>query len=563
MSIETDPTLLSLILYRVDNDTLKLLARSGLWSQIASEFKNQHFHFLRVQHLVDLPPEFSNWYYQDNSKQNWHQFYNVVASSRSSNPFSNSILFKNQYNYLAVKWLLQTKKYEPSDIEAVLSEAVQVASPETFKLLLDHRKLARHIVAAFDSVVTAGIEAGRVDNLRVLFNKSEIRDAMEEGALDEEFFSAQLFSALLVAVESNQAASLLFLLQRIDVSEEERASLLFSAVRYDAIDVVKLLVGYSLSIASDSVIYPTIMDHAIRDGAVRVVEWLFEVEPTMVDHVSEGIEDHMYTVVSADYLDLLKVLNKLAKYSNQELLRYVSISSEGTEILEYVLASDDIEQADIGRAIQNAVSHNQRFALSILLEDSRSRKLGPLLVGLLYIDNRDMRLDMLQSKYIDLELVSIEHLREISRDLLNKLPDEVREIADEVREIATSPLRSYNDSHFEMLIREIAIKRRSFSYYLDWLIDRTSRPTTSREVRHLIASAAATIGSKTQIVHTSDLFTAYSAFFLLAKESMQDVERVVRVLRDEGASKSGIQKAKLLVGLFLEVRTSEDSATRY
>lgn len=65
------------------------------------------------------------------------------------------------------------------------------------------------------------------------------------------------------------------------------------------------------------------------------------------------------------------------------------------------------------------------------------------------------------------------------------------------------------------------------------------------------------------MVHTSDLFTAYSAFFLLAKKSMQNTERVVQVLRDEGASESGIEKAELLVDLFLEVRTSEDSATRY
>src|SRR3989337_4123425 len=74
--------LLRVILERSDDATLEVLSRTPLWGQIKLELEDQNFWFQRTQSLVDLPPELNDWYYGDNSKQNWHQIYNIIATTR-------------------------------------------------------------------------------------------------------------------------------------------------------------------------------------------------------------------------------------------------------------------------------------------------------------------------------------------------------------------------------------------------------------------------------------------------------------------------------------------------
>jgi hypothetical protein len=151
---------------------------------------------------------------------------------------------------------------------------------------------------------------------------------------------------------------------------------------------------------------------------------------------------------------------------------------------------------------------------------------------------------ILRSKQIVLEDILNDKLRDIIPSSWLSEP--------EVQALVLTSCRKYNECHFEMLLREIVIKRLDFSYYLDWIIEHVSRPSTSREVRYLISSAAKSVLSDEEVIHSDDLFTAYSGFFLLANQRDKDIEAIINTLEDEeGVTREGIRKARMLISSFL------------
>ncbi|CAH6420288.1 Hypothetical protein POVR2_LOCUS115 [uncultured virus] len=176
--------------------------------------------------------------------------------------------------------------------------------------------------------------------------------------------------------------------------------------------------------------------------------------------------------------------------------------ARGQEIMSRILEHQSLNEIDIMRAIQMTGSDQP---MRVLLDDPRASNVGRMLIGLLYKEDMDKEWYkvILRSKQISLDEVAPHQLVELTS----------RQYPSEVEELIMRDCYSYNECHFELLLREIAIKRRDLAYYLDWLIESTATQTTSQEVRQLISSAAASALSNESAKHSSDLFTAYSAFY--------------------------------------------------
>lgn len=124
----------------------------------------------------------------------------------------------------------------------------------------------------------------------------------------------------------------------------------------------------------------------------------------------------------------------------------------------------------------------------------------------------------------------------------------------------------YNQHHYNMLLCEIVrkgdedrragrivtwLQRVDMAYYLDWIIAKVTDQNTSRQVRDIIGHAASSLLDDKPVVHTCRHFTAYRAFFLLAKSRTRDVESVLKTIRaEDGLRAEGLEQAILLLGAF-------------
>ncbi|CAH6421277.1 Hypothetical protein POVR2_LOCUS330 [uncultured virus] len=110
---------------------------------------------------------------------------------------------------------------------------------------------------------------------------------------------------------------------------------------------------------------------------------------------------------------------------------------------------------------------------------------------------------------------------------------------------------NFNKYHFEMLLREVVTAQADLGYYISWLTRIMKQQRVNGDVSRLFLSCIDSISTR-RVVHTSDYFTAYSAFFLLANlPPGGNVQAVLRTIESEvGVTAGGLLKARLLLGAF-------------
>lgn len=520
-----NPTLLQSILYRVDNNVLRLLSRTPIWLSInKGELRSQHFWFLRTQSLLDLPPELNDWNYGNNKNENWYQIYNILAATRDrANPFQSQVLENNGYNYLAVKWLLE-RGYDPSaNTVDVLSDAAAVGSSETLQLLLADER----IDPVEDKAIQSSIVNGRLDNLQVLLADERIANQLQQ---DQDSLKRQV----LIAAKNDQVEMLNLLVSKLDEYDDSlKERIARKAAENDSLAVLQSI---DRKIVQDNA--NNLMHSAAHGDSPRIAEFVLDLISQDEDESIDESE-FLYSAMNSDSLKVFHVLTSFFNPSSRELLQMAASDARGEKIIAHILEDQSLNEIDIMHAIQVTNSHEP---IQVLLEDTRANNVGRLLVGLLYKHNNDeWHKVILRSRQISLDEVALSQLRELTS----------RGYSSETEELIMRDCHSYNECHFELLMREVAIKRRDLAYYLDWLIERTARHTTSQEVRQLIATAAASALSNDPANHTSGLFTAYSAFFLLGNRAF-DRDKILELIANEGASRDGIKKATLLLDTFLD-----------
>lgn len=550
------------ILQRADDATLAVLSRTPLWTQIKPLLEDQNYWFQRTQSLVDLPPELSVWEYGDNSKQDWHQIYNIIAVTRDgANPFETDILALNGYNYIAMKWLLDAGKYDPSveDSDA-LQGAAGIGTPETVQLLLSDSRIdplvgdTESVIGARWAIVRAAVD-GRVDNIEVLLADDRIQAELATPA-GEKIKSRALIGAAL----QNKPEVVILLLSLWQYKDFDLQQAMLATARRDSLEALTLLYETESS-RTDIGFWRVLVAQAAEHGSTRILDFLLDEQwIAALFRDPDDLESLFDTAISNDQVNALISLSRKFNpgYTSSEWLDRISRYGRGRNVIAKALEDEELTRTDIVLAIQNAVTDAGPEVLAVLLSDPRATNISGLLVGLLHTDaSREMARVILASDQLELEEVPLQLLQQLTG------------YNDDLSPVVPRICNDYNKCHVEVLLRELVVKQRDYIYYLDWLIDRMQRPTTRPEVRDLISGAATAVLTTEPTVHTSPEFTAYYGFFLFgttesaslvrsspqgAEARKRDVALILDTLRlDADVTRDGIERAeKLLQALQLD-----------
>ncbi|CAH6419500.1 Hypothetical protein POVR2_LOCUS2 [uncultured virus] len=257
------------IAYRADDSLLDLISQvPPLWSLISPELNNQFFWYRRTSEAFNLPAELE---WSKTSKANWHQIYNILASTRQGNPFSRSLLYileLNEYNSIAIQLLLD-QGYDPSlDDSFLIIQAARFTSPQVLQLLLNDERM--HVELHAGDVLRYAAREGKVDNMKVLLQGKRVLKVIEEDqlvpleyAFEDAVYINQLAAAKLVLKEMDKRG------MRYDTSNTEH-ELTEQALKISSVEIIDML------IAEDLIDPEYWIEHVIRLDRAEVLQLLID-----------------------------------------------------------------------------------------------------------------------------------------------------------------------------------------------------------------------------------------------------------------------------------------------
>ncbi|CAH6421284.1 Hypothetical protein POVR2_LOCUS333 [uncultured virus] len=336
------------------------------------------------------------------------------------------------------------------------------------------------------------------------------------------------------------------------------------------------LVAVNLLLERGYKIDTTRMADAAEYGSLEVVERLLEHKKTEGEKIDSGMLSLlMEGAILGDRVDTLQFL--LAQLRSSEVLhqdRYSALldvfkfSVYSSHVAAAGLIIEEMESA--GRSILE-MSFNSNHALVTVAIQSSTPEMIQFLIDKSLIDVNDLDWIELSIEKNRPELFSLllagqslsNYLRKpdlikigLYVDRRTKVPipyaSELSGLSrqDVSRMLTSQTGNNFNKYHFEMLLREVAFVQADLGYYISWLTRVIKQQRVDRTVSELFLSALDSI-STPNVVHTSDYFTAYSAFFLLANSKYRDVAAVLKTIEsEEGVTREGLLKARVLLGLF-------------
>ena len=323
------------------------------------------------------------------------------------------------------------------------------------------------------------------------------------------------------------------------------------AAEYGSLDLLDLILGGKQSSPRmfwiDSDVLSELLSGATSGARVDVLEFLLKDKRTQ-DVLDDGaytvlltaFEEAVYAshVAAADLIMDEIVSRDITIYEfgdAQDNLLEEAIEHSSPEMIQYLIDQDLV---DVGNShwIQVSIDRRRPQVFFLLLGDESPFK----------------------------------YLSSLAADEIDKyIPDRTRgpiRSAAQLSELSEASILSmltantedqFNKYHFELLLRQIVQVQADLDYYVSWLTETTKSnirfyksKEETRATSRLFLSCIDSI-STSQVVHTSDYFTAYSAFFLLANSPTRDVQSVLNTVESEaGVTEEGLLKARVLLGAF-------------
>lgn len=481
-----DPLLLSLIVVHADNFLLEKLSRTPLWRLLSIILQDMHFWYLRTEAAFVLPT-IMQWDHENNKNENWRQVYNILSSSRFYNPFrdcstsSSKPLQENGCNFLAIKWLLNAS-FDPSVDESYsLRIAAEYGSPQALELLLNDKRVDPCIEDAegWSWVLSRAAAGERIENMKILL--------LDQRMLANK--SKNIEAALCTAAEDDKVSSLEFLLQQIELSSGKLEWLAYRATENESVSAVTYLLDQ----------YPIFQDEEVRSLLVQeAIEHSLEVlqllhrRKMVTASTPQEAENYVQYAMMYDRVDTISFLlqNLDFKPTSKKLLELASDGGDG-EVMKKVLSdAPELDRRSIVLAIQRAVVLGRSEALRVLLDDPRTRDIDCLLVGLLRDAEQDPDVTDVLVRARQLNLDEVLHSTLI--DAIGRLGDYLQPSILHSSKLSGVPKREIErmieaeydnpeEHYFELLLREIVVKRSDAYYYVQWMkerdtLDRTAMP---------------------------------------------------------------------------------------
>ena len=243
-----------------------------------------------------------------------------------------------------------------------------------------------------------------------------------------------------------------------------------------------------------------------------------------------------------------------------------------SRVVTFILSDGRTTEREVRDAIRQAsqrlseLTNSQAFhipedraasthVLQELVSDSRiSTKIGQVIYDewTASKNRRDVLLTVATAPDLDLSLLDPRTLSEIldfRHEYISQTGKWSGVVSASIRESLLSP-----STDLDLLLREIIVKRLAPEYYLKWLLARGRR---EGQTSQLLSSAARSLLSEDEVVHTSDEFSAYSGFllFILTNTSKSSATQVLSILEREKASPRGVRLASALIGAAVEIDT--------
>ena len=322
------------------------------------------------------------------------------------------------------------------------------------------------------------------------------------------------------------------------------------AAEYGSLQVLQLLLEDK---EMDSDMLSDLMNAAASTGKLDMLQFL--LTDTRTQH---ALDEHEYTVLVWAFE--VAILRSQVPAANL-LLREM----ESRDI--------DISKSDSNDLLISATERSSPETIQFLIDESLFMGVGDRdWVEHGVINDRPDLFLMLVGDNSPFEYLKEDEDENVARYLLKRTRAPIRS-ASKLSGLTTAEIldilsvqtnNNFNKYHFEMLLREIVTVQADLDYYLSWLtrtIDKNiprfgkkreldRKKEENRSTSLLLLSCIDSI-STPFVVHTSDYFTAYSAFFLLANSKDRDVQAALRTIESEqGVTKDGLLKARLLLGAY-------------
>ncbi|CAH6419555.1 Hypothetical protein POVR2_LOCUS60 [uncultured virus] len=485
---------LFIVAAHADDSVLEVLSKTPLWDLVYTYLHNQHFWYMRTAAAFNLP-EWLTWDLY--TREKWSEIYDTLKLDKSgSNPFNED----RHYSSVSIRLLIEMG-FDPSvSSNLPLQVAIRHGDVQACRTLLadDRVRISGIGRLVVHSAILSAVKFNKPDLFRLLFENKKTSSLMNEGMVD---------------------------------------AIVTSAINADADRIVQLVIEIR---DADKQSLEAWMQTAIKLDKPKVVETI--LTNLNLEHTWQY---HYWTQVAIE-LDSEESLAILLQNDNIGVERALEIASSvgGPKIASLLLENPTITSADVLACIRVAATNQRPLVLTVLLEDDRAKDARRLVAELLSeTRNRSVLCSLAKSRQAVFSDLQPETLKRVVDACVDQAePGLLQQLL--------LPCYEYSECHYSMLLREIVIKRRDLGYYIDWITEQMKHEDVYINLRRVMISAIDSLQAET-IVHTSDIFTAYSGFFLLSQT--RSFEKIYNILNSErGRTSHGLTLAIDLVRWFAE-----------
>ncbi|CAH6419556.1 Hypothetical protein POVR2_LOCUS61 [uncultured virus] len=382
-------------------------------------------------------------------------------------------------------------------------------------------------------------------------------------------------SLLVAAAEHNRVANLKLLVKHKKMQIEDEAYLFDvafkAAIKHNQVDAGRFLEQYyeefSGAAMADAVDDYSYIKQAVKRATVQTLQLLMSSSLLNTENT-----DMIYLALLRDDLEVFRLFLDAGEKLSNRLVAFVS--SDSPKLTQQALRDKNLTEEDLadvaGDYINGCWYDVHTRAIEVLLSDPRATTANYIVLDGASQDDLptgqiegiagDLLKFLAKSPLLDLEetssaerskLLEEVYLYHISKDVVHAMINAA----------------SYRDSHLELLLLEVAVRQASdVGYYIDWLSKKIVSLDT--ESKLMIASSITSALNNQPVVHSSDAFTVYRAFFLfclkrrrresiesqarhLAYEEQASTLAILAQLQTEGATDEGVILSTTLLNLLL------------